>query len=365
MKLLFVLEHYYPYIGGAENLFTALTRKLVKNGHTITVITSLYDRSLPLREVSEGVKIIRVRCLNRYLFTFFSLPILMREVRRFDLIHTTTYNAALPSWLVGKIMNKPVVVTFHEVWGKLWFQLPFIKSWQSRLFHLYEKIILSLPFKKYIAVSNYTKDCLEEAGIDSNRIVMIHNGLDYDSLSSYRYTAPKDFTYTYFGRLGISKGLDLLLPAAKLFSTQYPDSKLQLILPKKPRAFFKKILRMIRQLNLENHIVLMHGLPRKELYQTLCSSSCVVIPSYSEGFCFAAAEAVALGVPIISSQKGALKEVVNGRYVSIEAMNSNALYEALFRARNEQWTESLQKYFPLNNTVDDHLKLYDCLLNQG
>ena len=33
MRVLFVLEHFHPYIGGAENLFKQLTEKLRKQGY--------------------------------------------------------------------------------------------------------------------------------------------------------------------------------------------------------------------------------------------------------------------------------------------------------------------------------------------
>ncbi|MCB0599363.1 MAG: glycosyltransferase family 4 protein [Lewinellaceae bacterium] len=364
MKILFVLEHYYPYIGGAERLFTQLARTLVQSGYPVTVVTTRHDRSLPAREVLNGVRIFRVRCFNRYLFTLLSLPRILQQARDCSLIHTTTYNAALPAWLAGQLLRKPVVVTFHEVWGKLWWQLPFTGWWQKRGYYLYERLVLKLSFHRYIAVSHYTKNCLEQAGIPSGRIATIYNGLDYASFQSHRRIQPPVFTYTYFGRLGISKGLDLLLPAAQQFCSKYPESRLQLILPRKPKPVFKRVQRLIRQLKLDSHIVLLHDLPRRQLYRTLSSSSCVVIPSYSEGFCFAAAEAAALQVPTISSQRGALKEVVNGQYLPIKPLNATALSEALEKAANGQWQELPRKRFPLERTVEQHLELYRCLLGQ-
>lgn len=364
MSILFVLEHYYPYIGGAEHLFSQLTSTLVQKGYQVTVITTRHDRSLPTREVWNGVHIFRIHCFNRYLFTLFSLPRILRQARQCQLIHTTTYNAALPAWLVGILCGKPVVVTFHEVWGKLWLQLPFAKWWQKRAYYLYEKLVLNLSFHRYIAVSEYTKTCLEQDGISTNRIAMIYNGLDYSTFQPHKHIPPPVFTYTYFGRLGISKGLDILLPAAQRFYDKHPESKLQLILPRTPKSIFKQVQKLIQELKLEEHVVLLHDLTRQQLYETLSHSSCVVIPSYSEGFCFAAAEAAALRIPIISSQKGALKEVVNGKFLPIDPLNTTALYKALVKAMKVQWQELPHKRFPLENTVEQHLELYRHLSNQ-
>lgn len=361
MKILFVLEHYHPYIGGAERLFTQLTRTLVSKGYTVTVITTLHDPSLLASEEKNGVRIVRVRCRNRYLFTLLSLPEVFRQARHCDFIHTTTYNAALPAWIVGKALNKKVVVTFHEVWATLWFKLPFIKWWQQYLFYLYEQLILKCQFDRYVAVSGYTNKSLQEAGIPAHKVVTIYNGIDYGAFRSYRSEPPKVFTYTFLGRLGISKGLDLLLPAARQFSSKYPKSKLQLILPKYPRALYRRISNWIKELELEDQVMLFHNLPRAQLYETMRQSSCIVIPSYSEGFCFAAAETMALGVPIISSQRGALDEVVSGRYIAMEAMNPTALTEALIKAKNGQWREKPLVRFPLDRSVEQYLEMYESL----
>jgi len=361
MKILFVLEHYHPYIGGAERLFTQLTRTLAGKGYTVTVITTLHDPSLPALEEEHGVRIIRLRCWNRYLFTFLSLPKVFRQARHCDFIHTTTYNAALPAWIAGKLLNKKVVVTFHEVWAKLWFKLPFIKWWERMLFYYYEQFILQCRFDRYVAVSGYTNKSLQQVGIPAHKLITIYNGIDYDVFRAYRSKSPKIFTYTYLGRLGISKGLDLLLPAARQFSLKYPKSKLQLILPKYPRALYKRISNWIRELELEDHIMLFHNLPRAQLYETMCQSSCIVIPSYSEGFCFAAAETMALEIPIISSQRGALGEVVSGRYIAMEAMTSTALTEALIKAKNGRWREKPFKRFPHDRSVEQYLEMYESL----
>ena len=365
MKILFVLEHFYPYIGGSEKLFFELSKKLTEKGYQVTVVTTRYKPSLPKEEMIDKVQVFRMRSRNRFLFSFFSLPAIIAQARHADLIHTTTYNAALPACLAGWFLRKPVIVTFHEVWGKLWLELPFLKPWQKRLYFAYEKMVLWLPFHRYLAVSKFTKERLKDAGIKSSRIVQIYNGLDYENFKPLNHIPPPVFTYTYFGRLGVSKGLDILLPAAKRFREHSPKSRLQLIIPKQPKAIYQLVLHLIQSLNLEEHVVLLHDLPRQQLYGTLLQSSCVVIPSYSEGFCFAAAEAAALGVPIISSGKGALKEVVSGKNIQMQGLTENALLEALLSACSGDWKVLPEKRFTLKQTVEQHLELYATLQKEN
>lgn len=154
MTILYVLEHYHPYVGGAEKLFQNIAEEMVRNGHRAIVVTTRFDSDLPRREQYRGVEIYRVPCFNRYLFTFFGTFFLLRFKEPFDFIHSTTYNAALPAWIVGKIKGKPTLLTFHEVWGKLWFQLPFLKWWQRWSFYTFERIVSLLPF---LITSRYRK----------------------------------------------------------------------------------------------------------------------------------------------------------------------------------------------------------------
>jgi len=358
MKILFVLEHFYPYIGGAEKLFYELTTKLASQDYEIIVVTTQFDKKLPLEELHKGVKIVRVKCNNRYAFTFFSIPKIIQNAKGCDLIHTTTYNAAMPAIVAGKFMRKPVFVTFHEVWGKLWKQLPFTSFIEKNAFYLFEKLLLNLPFHKFIAVSEFTKSKLMEYGVSENKIVRIYNGIDYDIFKNYQPKSPEVFTYTYFGRLGISKGLDLLIPAAAEFSKTYPNSKLKLIIPKQPKGIYDQVKKLISSYDLDSHIELHHNLSRERLYEELLKSSCIVIPSYSEGFCFAAAETVALNVPIISSHQGALKEVVSGRFIEMKEQSQKALYNALEKAILQNWTETPIKYYHLSDSIKMYSEMY-------
>lgn len=358
MKILFVLEHFYPYIGGAETLFYVLTTNLAKQGYDVVVITTHYDKSLPKKESHKGVEIVRVNCYNRYLFTILSIPSIFRNAKGCDLIHTTTYNAALPAMAAGIMLRKPVYITFHEVWGKLWRKLPFTSFFERNAFYLFEKLLLHLPFHKFIAVSNFTKSKLIEHGIPEKKITRIYNGIVYNKFSDFQHTPPEVFTFTYFGRIGISKGLDLLLPAAAEFRTIHPNSKLKLIIPKQPIGLYNKIMHLISTHNLEAYVELHHNLTREQLYDELLHSSCIVIPSYSEGFCFAAAETVALKIPIISSHLGALKEVVSGNYIRMENQDSSSLLKALINAYKGNWTQSPIRHFHLDDSIEQYKELY-------
>ena len=358
MRILFVLEHFYPYVGGAEQLFWVLSTSLAKAGHEVAVVTTLFREGLPEEEKTAGIHIYRVRCANRFLFSAMSLPKTYQLAKSYDLIHTTSYNAALPAWIAAKLRRKPVLITFHEVWGRLWWRLPYASFLQRLAFYSWEQLLLRLPFDRFIAVSDYTRRAFLQHGVPADNSLRIYNGLDYSAFKDWRHEPPSRFTYTYFGRLGMSKGLDLLLPAAAEMAKAQPDSRLKLIIPTYPARMFQQIMGELQRLDLEEHVVLLHNLTRERLFTEISTSSCIVIPSYSEGFCFVAAESVAMGVPIVSSQQGALAEVVGGRHIAVDEQSATAWAAALQRAYRGDWQQRPALKFTLEDSVRQYIGLY-------
>lgn len=362
MKILYVLEHYSPYIGGAEKLFNQLAESMAQSGHEVHVVTTQFSPELSTNEIINGVHVHRIKCWNRYLFSLLSLPKVISLARTSDFIHTTTYNAALPAWLGAKITRTRCLLTFHEVWGRLWFKLPYAGLLSKTLYYSFERIILALRFDHYIAVSQFTQDALVAAGKPLARVTHIYNGLNYTRFEAYGWKAQKEpFSFIYYGRLGISKGLNLIFPAVNKLKTSNLQSRLTLVIPKRPKAFYERIISDIQRLDIGNVVDLKHELSRHELYSTISKSNAALIPSYSEGFCFTAAEACAIGIPVVHSGRGALKEVVGGRQVVMEEMTIEALTKAMAQAIKGQWHMTPKNVFEFDQTLDKTLALYSRL----
>jgi glycosyltransferase involved in cell wall biosynthesis len=361
MKILYVLEHYHPYIGGSERLFQDLAEKLSQEGHQVYVITSRFDRALPRHEVINKVKVVRIGS-NRFWFTILSIPSILQYAQKVDIIHTTTYNAALPTWIATRFIRKKVILTFHEVWGRLWFNLPYASFWERTAFYSFEKLVLTLPFDHYIAVSRYTQDSLIRSGIKKERISQIYNGLDYSEFESYSYRPPiaPPFQLVYFGRLGISKGIDLIVEAmAHLKREGYPV-QLTMIVPTSPKSMWKRINQAIDSAQVRDLITFKHNMEREELFQFITGCHAVLVPSYSEGFCFTAVESATLGIPVIHSGKGALREVMPNP--GFQEMTGTALAKAvrkvLIFGNNEPGPVPVSKRFPLDETTKASILVY-------
>ena len=361
MKILFVLEYYHPHIGGVESLFKSLIDTLTEQGHEVIILTNRYDSNLISHEVGHNLSIRRYRFFNRYIFTFLAwLPGLF-ITKGVDIIHTTSYNAAIPAWIIGKLTIKKVVVTFHEFWGNLWYELPWMIHPARWLHFSFEKMLTKLSFEKIVAVSDFTKEALMNAHVDPQKVVRIYNGIDYEEhrgmhIQTTPSELPSPFVFTYFGRIGYSKGLDLLIEAVASLRDHNENFILQLIVPKE--HLFENLLNLIQEFRLENRVRFFHSLPKADLFDKIANSDAVVIPSYSEGFCFAAVETMTIGTPIVSSGRGALKEVISGQFIEMDSFSSIALKNAMIGAMQGRWTKTELKKFPLHHTVDQYIDLY-------
>jgi glycosyltransferase involved in cell wall biosynthesis len=124
-RLLFVLEYFHPHVGGVETLFGELTAGLAQRGYDVTVLTCGLPGA-PREERWRGVHIVREPVPSiaaRYLFTLKAIPRAVRLARQADIVHTTTYNAAIPAWIAARLARRRAVVTVHEVYADQWNRL--------------------------------------------------------------------------------------------------------------------------------------------------------------------------------------------------------------------------------------------------
>lgn len=373
MKILFVSEYYIPHVGGVELVFKNVAERLVKIGHSVSIVTSKLPNTPEYEEINY-VKVYRVNVPHkgdRYWFTFFSILKVWKLAKGADLIHTTTWNAAFPAWLVAKLRKKPCVITVHEVNVPIWKYLK--KNRLNVLFHkLYEKIVLSLHFDKYIAVSQYTRDCvIRFFNIKNEKIEVIYNGIDYELFDPAKANGLKIrkklnledlFVYMYFGRPGFTKGVEYLIQAVPIISEKIPNSKLLLILANDSKDRYEDIIKMIDNLKIKDKVVLLDPVPRKELPNYIAASDCVVVPSLSEGFGFTAAEACAMEKPVVATDVASLPEVVSGRYVLVEPKNLVAIAEGVDKVYKGKIEYKGEKIFRWDECVAGYLEIYQGVL---
>ena len=117
MNILTTLTYYRPHYSGLTIYAERLARAMVERGHTVTVLTSRYDRSLPARENRDGVQVIRPHVLMHV-----SKGVLMpsmsywawKNIRKADVVHLhlPQLDAAYVA-VISRLLQKPVVLTYH------------------------------------------------------------------------------------------------------------------------------------------------------------------------------------------------------------------------------------------------------------
>jgi glycosyltransferase involved in cell wall biosynthesis len=343
--ILFVLEYFYPHVGGVEILFLHLTEGLARAGVRVTVVT-LRVPGTAAREVRNGVEILRVRTPRwgpRYCFMLWALPLVLQRAREADLVHTTTYNAAVPAWLAARLRGKPVVITVHEVFGPQWNTLPGLNRWLGYGYRFFEWCLLHLPFAHHICDSRFTRDRLVRfMGVPGAQASVAYPALDYGFWNRTRYRArdlraelrlpPDAFVYLYFGRPGISKGVEYLIEAAARVRERLPRARLVLLLAHDPPGPYRRIREQIDQLGLRDAVVIHDPVPRAALPGYLMGADCIVVPSVSEGFGYSAAEAALLGCPVIATSGHAVEEVLGAAVRLVPPSDAAALAEAILES---------------------------------
>ena len=170
-------------------------------------------------------------------------------------------------------------------------------------------------------------DIREEFGVKENKMERLMNGIDRNVF----YPDPK---VKKISRRIVTvasadvplKGLDFLLRALFKLVKIYPDISLSIIGEQKKGGHTE---RLIDELNLKEHVNFFSNLSQGNLRKTYCEAEIAVIPSLYEGFGFAAIEAMACGVPIISSSGGALPEVIKDCGIIIPPKDSKAIYNSV------------------------------------
>ena len=377
MKILFVCENYHPHYGGAEVLFKNLAEGLVKKGHRVAVITTQLPETRKYEEIN-GVKVHRINCFNnRYLFSFLSIPKVLKLARKADLIQTTTFNGAPPAWLGAKLTKKPVALTVHEVWIGKWKEITGFSWIQSTLHDLLERIIYIFPFDKYVCVSQATRKDLLKQGIKSDKVVTVHNGFDYKFWDSKKFShnkaqqlrkeldLEKKFVCLAWGRPGSSKGFQYLIKAAPSIQQKIPNAAILLMLgsPEKYQQNYHHLKRLTRR---QQHIVkIIPSLPYQELGTIIKAADCVIITSLSEGFGYNALETNSLGTPLIVSDAGSLPEVVSGKYLFFRSKDIQDLAEKIVLAAKRKYHHTPLKRFEWEDCIQGYLRAYAELLRDS
>ena len=170
-----------------------------------------------------------------------------------------------------------------------------------------------------IAASQFIKDELVDSGFGSKNIQAIHNGIDHkvffplvDNDSEFVDIKPFAIKRPYFiysSRLsGESKKHIELIEAFEQFKKR-TNAPHRLVLVGSDGSYTEKIHRIAYDSEYASEILITGHFPQESLQKLYCGSTACVFPAVNEGVGLPVIEAMACGVPVLCSDKGALKEM--------------------------------------------------------
>ena len=401
-----------PFSGGQGVYLYYLSRALVEAGHQVDVIsgppypeldprvTLIQLPSLDLYAEGKDIRRFRLRYLRSVTdaFEYFSTisggfpePYTFgRRVQRYFQSNPNTYdvihdNQCLAWGTLGlQQMGLPVVTTIHHpITRDLDIALAaadtfglrlLIKRWHSFL-RMQKQVIRQLAHK--VTVSHAARADIESAfGLPSQSLRVIHNGIDLDRFkpASHEVGTKKDrpnpTIMTTASADSPLKGLDTLLRAFALVLHDEPLVRLTLIGALKPDGDTRKLI---------EHLKIGHAIDEKgrvtaeEMVSLYQSATLAVVPSVYEGFGFPAGEAMACGVPLVSTSGGALPEVVGDAGITVPVQDPGAMAAAITallrdserrHALGQAGLARVTKEFSWSRAAAQYLDLYHQVIEQ-
>ena len=362
LKIAFLSYRSKPFSGGQGIYVKYLSKAIHDLGHEIHVFSGP-----PYPDLDPEIKLVKIPSLGLYeknskfygvnptqllnplnLFEWLSVnsggfpepytfgkrikKVIKQNFNEYDLIHD---NQSLAYELLFFQKKKPLITTIHHpISMDLAYQLQstndiflklLMRRWHS--FLVMQKFVAKRLNKIVVPSNSSMDDIKNEFHVNENKMERVMNGIDLKVFYPDSKIQKIPFKLVTVASADVPlKGLDYLLKALSDLVKVYPDISLSVIGEQKKGGHTE---RLIKKLNLEKRVNFFSNLTQEELRTTYCRAELAIIPSLYEGFGFAAIEAMACGVPLISTSGGALPEVIKDAGIIIPPKNVKEIYNSI------------------------------------
>ena len=368
----------YPTFGGSGVVATELGIELSKKGHEVHFIT--YSQPVRLDALSSNLHYHEVNVPDYPLFKYEPYELALSS-KLFDVISKHKIDVlhvhyAIPhayaAYMAKKILkengyNIPIITTLHGTDITLVGNNPFYKP--AVTFSINKSDIVTCVSKSLM------EDTREFFGI-KREIKVIPNFIDIDKYAKKHNLCQGNLLAQDDEKIIVHvsnfRPLKRIIDVLKIFEkiNQKINSKLIMVGDGPDK---KKAKDFLRKNNLKNKVIFLGK--TSEVDEILCSSDLFLLPSEKESFGLAALEAMALKVPVISTNTGGLKDLnINGNsgYTSdigdIDSMAKNAIKilsdDSLEKKYRNQAFENAKKY-DIKTVIPLYEKIYDQALNMS
>lgn len=256
--------------------------------------------------------------LNRLLIDAHYLWGLEKKLKGFDIAHTAeTYfhythqalKAKRRGW-VKKVISTVWEVIPHNnegIFGRRYFKKQAIKE-----------------VDRFLAVTQLAKQALVREGCNPEKITVIPVGIDLKRFHPPRQKRKPSqrFTLLFVGRLVAEKGVKELVAAFKKLKLNFPQLRLKVV-GQGP------LKRWLSQQGVEAYNFSYQQMPGVYRQADIFVLPSKPTPTWQEQFGMVLLEAMASGLPIVTTRCGAIPEVVGESAIVVPPGNKTALYQAL------------------------------------
>ena len=246
-----------------------------------------------------------------------------------DLLHCT-------SGTMPVVRGLPSVITVHDV---AWLR----SQEHARAYARYYFGEFSAGRYKHaarvIVDSSFSRDeLLACTRVDAACVDVVHPGVASDYFSVVRARENHPFILAV-GTIERRKNLEVLIRALAGL-----DREVHLVVVGPGTAYEAHCREIATQLNVADRIDWRGYVPRSALLDLFARTAVVAVPSFYEGFGYAAAQALCAGTPVIVSDAPSLVEVVDGRAPALPAEDPRA------------WTERLRAVISDGDAAENHAR---------
>lgn len=310
MKILYVSQFFKPERVAAAFRAYDNAKIWCENGDDVTIFTGYpnfptgklfegYNIKILDEEKIDGIRVLRSkivikentnkinRIINAISFLFFGIyNILFNHKvigKNYDIVLGTsgTILAPIIAYIFSIINNIPFILEIRDI---TYIQMLAVYNGKETILYKLVKwleLFLCKKAKKIVVVTNGFKEELVDAGIDLNKIEVIHNGINTKDVNISKTNDSKEIIFSYMGNIGASQNLKSIIDIFNSISIDSYEKKLIII---GDGAKKEEIKKYINENNFED-IIVKDGMDQNELenYYDI-SDLCIVSLNNTELF---------------------------------------------------------------------------------
>lgn len=324
----------------------------------------------PHHEIQDGIEVFYPR--------FFSVPglfksfdglfmalgslFLLRRLKQrfdFDLIDAHfAYPDGYAAVLLGKWLQVPVTITLRGT------EVPL-----SRIEGRRQLIIKALQLAARIfSVSASLKQHVVDMGIAASKIRVVGNGVDLIKFQGVnkdearnKLGLPLDIPVLIsVGALVERKGFHRVIECLPNLCQQFPGLRYLIVGGAGPEGDWSQQLRQkVAELGLESHVIFLGPMLSQDLKVPLSAADVFVLATRNEGWANVFLEAMACGLPVVTTDVGGNAEVVSSKELGMVVPFGKAgeLQAALSQALNQDWDRNAIIAYAQANSWDDRVRI--------